>query len=213
MSVPAMTVPPPPAYLDCNLSVLPAGAVIHRIHDQQFGATDFNPGKGSSRFAPFAIGGASVPTAYAATSFECAAFETIFHDIEPAASFKSVFWSAIEVLIYSQLRLARDVRLASLFSADLHKFGIERTNLIDTPKTAYPQTRAWSAAIHEAKAAPEGMIWTSKRYDEERAMMLFGSRIEVHDLSPVRSVQVATDAGCLATLQSLSRRTGIDIIR
>ena len=208
----SVTVPPPPQPLECNETVLPAGTRIHRIHDRQFGATQFNPGRGNSRFAPFAVAGSAIPTAYAATSFECAAFETIFHDIDPSA-FKSVYWSSIEPLVYSTLILARDVALASLFTADLLRYGVERNQLIDTPKSTYPQTRAWSPVIHEAASKPEGMIWVSKRYDQERAMMLFGSRVAATDLRDAVSVGVATDPACLATLQQLSHRTGSDIIR
>jgi hypothetical protein len=206
-------VPPPPDPLECNNWVLKAGTIIHRVHDRQFGAMAFNPGKGNSRFAPFAVGGTPIPTAYAATSFECAAFETIFHDIAPTERFKSVYWSSIEPLVYSTMKLGRDVPLAPLFSADLMKFGVERGQLIDTPKSTYPQTRAWSPAIHEAVTRPEGMVWTSKRYDQEKAIMLFGSRVSTTDLLDHVSVDITTDPNCLAVLQEISQRTGIDIIR
>ena len=103
--------------------------------------------------------------------------------------------------------------MAPLFSADLMRFGIERSRLIDTPKSTYPQTRAWSPAIHEAPSKPEGLIWVSKHYDQERAMMLFGSRIAATALLDPVSVGVATDPACLTILQQISDRTGIDIIR
>jgi hypothetical protein len=106
-----------------------------------------------------------------------------------------------------------DVTLAPLFTADLLKYGIERSQLIDTPKSTYPQTRAWPPAIHDEATSPEGMIWVSKRYDEERAIMLFGSRVAATNLRDAVSVDVATDPTCLAILQQISDRTGICIIR
>lgn len=209
----AIIVPLPPYSLTCNLHRVGAGTLLHRIHDRRFGAIDFNPGKGSSRFAPFEIGGSFVPTAYAATSLECAIFEAIYHDIEPSAVFKSVLWSDLEKLLYSTVEVKRDVDLAKLFTADLMKWGIERNQLIDTPRSTYPQTRLWSSAIHAAGADVDGMIWTSRKYDEERAMMLFGDRVLLGDLSPVSSVDVTGDAGVLQLVYDLGSRAGIDIIR
>lgn len=152
-TVPAAIVPMPPSPMECNVLSLPAGTVIHRIHDKRLRAEQFNPGiNGDSRFAPIKTpDGSPIPTSYAATTFGCAAYETIFHDIEPGALFKSVSWTTIEKLSYSTLELGRDVRLAKMFSADLMKWGCARTQLIDTPPSTYPQTRLWSAAVHESK--------------------------------------------------------------
>src|SRR4051812_7169107 len=127
----APQVPPPPKGLKCNVEVLPAGTVLHRIHETQFGAAQFNPGFGRSRFAPFQVNGVKIPTAYAATSLECAVYEMIFHDIDPAARFKSVLWSRLSLLSYSTLVPTRDLKLAKLFNADLLKWGLERRQLID----------------------------------------------------------------------------------
>lgn len=204
-------VPPPPDPFDCAIFTLAAGTVLHRIHATIY--PGFNPGFGVSRFAPFEIAATKVPTAYAATSLPCALFESLFHDIEPSAPFKSVRWSMIEELTYSTVQLTRDLRLAQLFSADLMKFGIERSQLIDTPRSHYAETRRWSPAAHESSEAPDGMIWVSRRFDEEKALMLFGSRVEAGDLAPVTSVEIATDADCLAAVQDLASRAGILIAR
>lgn len=208
-----IVVPAPPANPDCNLFTLKKGSVIHRIHDQRFGAEQFNPGFGNSRFAPFEIAGDAVPTAYAATSLDCAVFETIFHDIDPTEPFKSVLWSQLEILVYSTLELTRDVDIAKLFSADLMKWGVERTQLIDTPRSTYPQTRAWSPAIHGDTSGPHGMIWTSKKYDEDKALILFGDRVATSDLVRRRSVSVTADPTTLRVIFDQANRAGIDIIR
>jgi hypothetical protein len=154
-----------------------------------------------------------VPTVYAATSVACAVFETIFHDIEPSAPFKSIYWSMLETLRYSRLELRRELSLAQLFSADLMKWGLERRQLIDTPRLSYPETRAWVPVIHESSNAPEGMIWVSRRFDEEQAMMLFGTRVEPASLRTLGSVEVTGDPGVLAVLHELATRANIDIIR
>src|SRR5689334_6425480 len=110
MSAPAggtIIVPPPPDPIDCALFSLKKGTLIHRVHDQRFTAAEFNPGFGKSRFAPFEVVGAAVPTQYAGTTLECAIFESIFHDIEPTAPIKSVGWSMIDRLHYSTVEVTR----------------------------------------------------------------------------------------------------------
>jgi hypothetical protein len=207
-------VPPPPLSLDCAIHTLPAGTIIHRVHDQNYGASTFNPGKGgASRFAPVDVGGVSVPTIYAATSIEAAMFETIFHDIEPTAPIKSVRQSYIDTRQYSTLSLKRELRLARLFTPDLLKLGLERGQLIDTARSTYDQTRQWSPVFHAAPQAPNGMIWVSRRYDEEKAMILFGTRFKPTDVSEVTSVRVSTNPECMAVVNDLAQRAGILIAR
>lgn len=213
MSAHPIGVPAPPDLCACSIHILSAGAILHRIHDGRFGACQFNPGLGHSRFAPFEIAGTKVPTAYGATSLECAVFETIFHDIDASAAFKSVRWSALEPLRYSQVRVNRDIRLASLFSADLMKLGLERSQLIDTHRSSYDATQRWSSAIHGSAGAPDGMIWMSRRYDQEMALILFGDRVVSADLEPVQTVSVTNDAATLQVISDQARRAGIVITR
>ena len=63
---------------------------------------------------------------YAATSFGCAAYESVFHDIDPAATFKTVPLSKVEELAGSSIEIDRDLKLARLFEPDLNKWGITR---------------------------------------------------------------------------------------
>lgn len=212
---PGDDIPAPPSPLACNLLELPAKTLLHRIHDKKFLAEEFNPGlEGNSRFAPIKTArGSPIPTSYAATSFDCAAFESIFHDIDPSAAFKSVAWAKIARLCYSTLELGRDLRLAKFFSADLMKWGMARTQLIDTPTSTYPKTRLWSAAMHEAEKCIDGLVWTSRKFDEEKAMLLFGSRLKRGDLVARSSVVIVSDAKALGDLHALARRSGILISR
>lgn len=206
-------VPAPPADLECSGFLLAAGTRLHRIHDDLFAPCVFNPGYGHSRFAPFEVGGVKIPTAYAATNLECAVYETIFHDIDATAPIKSVRWSALQPLRYSIVELKREVSLAALFSADLLKLGLERGQLIDTPKSTYPATQAWSPAIHGSPGAHDGMIWVSRKFDLEKAMMLFGDRIKAADWEVVESTWVTRDPETLRTVEELANRSGILIAR
>ncbi|WP_407179966.1 RES family NAD+ phosphorylase [Bradyrhizobium sp. STM 3562] len=78
-------VPAPPANLAKlpNMMAWPKGQIIHRIHLKIYGSSEFNPGlKGNARFSPIkASDGSSIPTLYGGTTFDCAAMETVFHDV------------------------------------------------------------------------------------------------------------------------------------
>jgi hypothetical protein len=165
---------------------------------------------GGTRFAPISSGdGSAIPTSYAGTSFACAAFESVFHDIDPAAPFKSVSMQAISALMYSEIRLARDLRLARLFEPDLNRWGYSRQNLIDTPSSTYPATRLWSAAIHDCDPTLDGMIWTSRKYDPEQVLLLFGTRVPSEDLEVVASTHIASSAIWLEEIRALGKGAGI----
>jgi RES domain-containing protein len=203
-------VPPPPSSITCNVMSLAAGEIVHRIHDTRFEATTFNPGFGDTRFAPIRTpDGNPIPACCAATSFGCAAFEYIFHDIDVTTDFKSVSMRRIEKLAYSRIEVRRKLRLARLFEPDLNKWGHSRRHLIDTPPSTYPSTRLWSAAIHASNPNIDGMIWTSRKYDEERALILFGDRVKPSDLAVRSSVHIASSPERLGKLRELGHRAGI----
>lgn len=83
---------PPSPFPGINTHTIAKGAILHRTHAVGFRPAEFNPCQGQpTRFAPFEdAAGRCVPTLYAATSREAASFESIFHDIEPNAPFKTV---------------------------------------------------------------------------------------------------------------------------
>jgi hypothetical protein len=56
---------------------------------------------------------------YAATSREAAAFESIFHDIEPTALFKTMRLDVVEPRSVSRIAPKRDLLLAGLFAPNL----------------------------------------------------------------------------------------------
>ncbi|WP_408841511.1 RES family NAD+ phosphorylase [Acidocella sp.] len=91
-----------------------------------------------------------VPSLYAATSREAAAFETVFHDIDPRARFKTVRQQTIELRMLSIIAPTKDLVLYPLFAPDLKALGLARTDLIETSKATYLQTALWAQALHGA---------------------------------------------------------------
>ncbi|NNU49271.1 RES family NAD+ phosphorylase [Rhizobium sp. WYCCWR 11279] len=154
----------------------------------------------------------SVATLYAATSREAAAFESIFHDIEPAAAFKTVRLAVVEARTVSVVAPKRDLRLASLFAPDLKAWKLTRTDLIETPKSTYGETVLWAEAIHRARADVDGLIWTSRQCDPEQCIILFEDRMAEDRLDVVQSIDVGADADLLLELRDYGRRAGITII-
>lgn len=207
-----MSVPPPPRPLICAAALVPAGTRLLRIHESRFSAAQLNPGLGDTRFAPIWYDTRRhVPHLYAATSFECAAYEYVFHDIDHGTATRTVPLSRVFTLAVSELVVTRDLSLAGLFQPDLNRIGIERKQLIDTPASTYPETRKWSLAIHNDNSGLHGLVWTSRKCDPDRALLMFGDRLSASDLAPVQTEHFASSPGRLAALVECGRRAGITL--
>ncbi|QEE43614.1 RES domain-containing protein (plasmid) [Rhizobium sp. WL3] len=211
---PSVVPNPPSPFPKINKRTLKSGTELHRNHLSSFGATQFNPCLGQATcFAPFNDrSGKCVPTLYAATSREAAAFESIFHDVDPAALFKSVRLSTVERRSVSIIAPKRNLMLASLFAPDLKAWRLSRTDLIETPKSTYAETVLWAQAIHASSADVDGLIWTSRQCDPEQCLILFEDRIAEVDLEIRDRLGVASNAALLLELRDYGWRAGITII-
>ena len=210
---PTGIVPPPPTIFDTAVTELPVGFQLWRIHDERFAGDEFNPGLGASRFAPIGPKRKRIPTAYAASDFEAAVFETILHDIDPVVPFKFVRRSALTAARCSVLRVAVPLRLRSFLAPDLMKLRVERTRLIDTLAREYPDTRRWSEALHRRDHDTHGMVWSSRPYPSAEAMMLFGDRTPPGALSVVVTTAISEDPVLTAKFRTLMARSGVELIK
>lgn len=186
--------PPPPYALAVTIVTLPKSTLLHRVHLADYGATVFNPGvRGNARFSPIVNAkGAAVPTMYAGSTFDCAAMETVFHDVPFSPGLKTIDEGKLRGQVHSTLRSKADLQLADLRSIALRKLGITREQLIATEKDQYPYTREWAAAIHTACPDIKGLLWTSRQDDDAKAYVLFGDRISAGAL-----VQTGTSCSLL----------------
>lgn len=210
VSVPLPTSPLP----SINSQTITKGTILHRTHGSGFRPAQFNPCKGQpTRFAPFTdTAGACVPTLYAATTRQAAAFESIFHDIEPTARFKTVRLDVVESRSVSRISPKRDLLVAGLFAPDLKAWGLSRGELIDTPKSTYGQTVLWAQAIHRARPDIDGLLWTSRQCDPDQCMILFEDRVGEADFDVHDCIEVRGDASLLLELRGFGQRAGIIII-
>ena len=192
----------------------PASTTIHRIHPELYSADQFNPGpNGNARFSPISdASGTSISTIYGGTTFECAAMETVFHDVPHAPGLKSVAKRKLRGHQHSQLVPSSDLTLADLSSKALRKLGIPRADLIDSEKDIYPQTRLWAEAVHEQCPDVHGLEWVSKQDDKASAIILFGDRLPPSPLQSIApSVDIVTDAPTYSALVDLADVIGVKI--
>jgi hypothetical protein len=168
------SLPRPPSKNSPKLLPIGAGAVW-RVHSAFYRPTQFNPSEtGDARFSPIRrADGTTIPVLYAA-----AMRETVFHDLPtpPGAYILDIESLRDQDLVVSCIRPKGRLSTVDLSTKGLKRLGLQRTDLIDTPVTAYPKTREWAEWLHSATAA-KGLGWTSRQDDSAKAVALFGDRI------------------------------------
>ena len=207
--------PPPDLGKALTRMTWPKGQVIHRIHLDLYRPAQFNPGaKGNARFSPIRDAtGSSIPTLYGGVTFECAAMETVFHDVPFAVGLKTYDKAKLIGQVSSQVIPTRDLVLADLSSTALRKLGVERGQLIDTEKDRYPQTRVWAEAIYAQCPDVDGLCWVSRQDDRSRALVLFGDRVQSTELAPDgSSITIVRDPAFYTSLLELADRIGVQIV-
>ena len=138
--------------------------------------------------------------------------ETVFHDVPFAAGQK--MWSKTSHVagkVYSQLTLTRDLNLIDLSAISLHKLGISRKDLIECDGSQYPETRAWALALHDKHLDAEGLTWTSRQADPERAIVLFEDRLTGPALvtSGASTPLLLPDGSAIIEVLTLAQRLGV----
>lgn len=141
--------------------------------------------------------------------------ETVFHDVPYAPGLKTLSKNSHVIGRFrSTIRSPRDLRLINLSAIPLRKLGISRSGLIDTDASEYPLTRQWALAFHEQNPEAEGLIWTSRQADPERAIVLFGDRLNSFSfkiISEPKSLILTDGSACVELLQ-LAARLGVLIV-
>jgi hypothetical protein len=206
-----MTPAPPSPFPDVNRVTLPAETPLHRVHSSERLGNSFNPCLGQpSRFAPLRRqDGSCIPTAYAASTFECAVHETIFHAVDHDAPRKSIPFGDIALLAYTIIRPRRDLILAGLFEPDLNRWGLTRQNLIDTHASDYGAVARWALAIHDRHMDIDGLVWTSRRCDPFQAYVFYGDRLASGDLDVIASEKFKESNARLLEIRAFAARADV----
>ena len=151
-----------------------------------------------------------MPSLYAGSSLEAAIFETIFHDVPVSPAPKSVPRFEVERRTHSRIAVGRELRLADLRTPDLHRWEVERGDLIGSGPSSYPRTALWAQALHQAWDEFDGMIWTSNRCDPDDALLLFGDRVREAEIEILKA-RAGDDDAFLADVLQAGARAGISL--
>ncbi|MDE1994687.1 MAG: RES family NAD+ phosphorylase [Rhizobiaceae bacterium] len=199
--------------------LLAAGTELHRIHPSVYKAEQFNPtAAGDARFSPIQdVGGAIIPTIYAAQTFECAACEIILRcpdtlRIDPKTglpTFQIVFPADFKAYGHSIVKTMAELSLVDLTNAGQRKIGVNQNALLAGPRSTYPATRAWAERIHATCPKAQGIYYSSAQFGPDFATVLFGDRVPAGVLDPVSSRSVA-DAACHSEIRSLANSLSIE---
>jgi hypothetical protein len=207
--------PLPHPDLQITVWTLSKTATMHRVHQDRYGATDFNPLRvGNSRFSPIAdADGNVIPTIYAASTLDAAAMETVYHDVPFVPGRKTVDEKKLYGQMHSQVQVQADLKLADLSAVALRKLGVSKTQLIETQKDQYPRTRLWAEAIYRQHPHIQGLSWVSRQDDAARAVILFGDRIPAGTLTPsTTSRSLWNDPAARLEVLLLADRIGVNVL-
>lgn len=197
-----------------TLVMLDVTTTLHRIHQDIYSASQFNPGKGNARFSPINdFKGNAIPTIYAGETFECAAMESVFHDVSCQPGLKAYNKAKLSGQVHSTVVTKQALALADLRTKALRKLGIPRNVLIDTEKSQYTFTRTVAEAIHAKCHDIQGLQWTSRQDDDASAYMLFGDRIDAKALQHAGdSKSLSGDTVTYEAVLNLAEQIGVEIV-
>lgn len=189
------------------------GTRLFRNHHRDFSGATFNPCRGgATRFSPiWTQAGACIPTFYAATTFDGAAYETIFRD--PPSKYGGYRRQLLEDRGVSVIAPERTLRLVGLFTPGLRRLGIPSEEMFQAHDSVYPFCRDLAKMAWRDNPDADGIVWSSVRDSAAHAMLLFGDRLDSADFS-VESVRlVETDPTLLDELSETAARCGSFIAR
>ncbi|MXX88814.1 MAG: RES family NAD+ phosphorylase [Boseongicola sp. SB0677_bin_26] len=196
-----------------RLHPLPASTTLYRVHKANFAGNAFNPCKGGpSRFAPLHDGsGQCIPTSYAATTLDGAAFESVFHGIRD--KYESVRREDLDKYSISSLETGPALDLVPFFTPELLRWRIDPSEFFRPSDAAYAHCRTLAFRAWRDNPGAHGLVWSSVRDSHADAMLLFGDRLSPSDLGLAASRPVRTDSTALADLETAGQRAGLTIVR
>jgi hypothetical protein len=204
------------------------GRVLFRFHKSSAShpANSFNPNTGKhidipedgARFNPFpGAPSVNISTLYAADTFQGAALESVFHDVEHAPS-PTYLTSQFAEWSYSKLRTKRKLMLLKLVNPRLRPLlvpgrdsSITESELVHTPRGEYPHTRTWARYLHDSLPSIDGLAWRPRLGGTGTAYIFFGDRCggELEIDTPAN--HLITGPG-LGKIKGIARRAGIVLI-
>jgi hypothetical protein len=188
-----------------------AGEEMVRVFSTQRGPLQFNPTASSQRFRPiYDARGNVVPTAYTARDEETALAETLLRGQAGSTLRTRLYAKEVRGTAMVKMTPTRDLALAALHGTGLKALRLQRSDIIDTTEDGYPATAQVAQYIHDHEQGFDGLIWTSHQNDSERALMLFGDRVQSTDLQLVGAPLALDAEPGLSMVRALCLNSSID---
>lgn len=166
-----------------------AGEAITRVYDLNYPVSAFNPGTRTTAVGRFHFfrdtARKRVPVLYGADGEDAAVSETVFHDAPVGRGRAFVPAKRLNDKAVGWVRPRRGLVLVELFGHGLRRMGLRPENLTDTEADLYGRTVAWAEALHHSFPDIDGLIWMSRQFNSEKALVLFGDRVDEAELEPV----------------------------
>lgn len=188
--------------------------LLWRVYPEKYGVDGFNGTvMGNARFSPLHVDKKIVPSLYAGATLDVALMETVWHDAPtPSDGFHLVLNESTETRRVGSLRPSAPLQLVDLTMVGLRRLGLARADVIDSELADYTITRQLSAWLYENKPQAQGICWTSRQFDEGKAVVLFKPRMGSLRLAPKTKDEVFTDGPHLDAVLSLAERLGASVI-
>jgi hypothetical protein len=139
----------------------------------------------------------------------------VLHDLSSRRR-RTIPFDRIEDKAIARVFPTRDLRLAAFHGYGLKRAGVKRTQLIDALPPSYPQTAMWGQKVYEHPEEVDGIVWMSRQFDSQKALMLWGGRVADPDIVVVggslllltagRGYEIASAAALNAGFAQISRR-------
>ncbi len=122
---------------------------------------------------------------YGAEGEDAAISETVFHDAPVGRGRAFVPAKRLKDKTLGWVRPRRDLVLVELLGHGLRRLGLRPENLTDTQIDQYERTVAWAQALHHSLPDIDGLIWMSRQFNSEKALVLFGDRVNEAELESI----------------------------
>jgi len=150
---------------DLPIRVVAAGEPFYRVHRSHHDPIFFGPGAGNPPAYRFDSISGSFGVLYVAPGPDAAMIETLLRQPQRL----TVDYSEIRDRSLSTLRAGRDLRLVSATGNDLSRLGT--TAALSTGP--YDPCGAWSDALFDHPAVPDGILFCSRHNPDELCIALF----------------------------------------
>ena len=212
--------------------LIPAGTPLTRFRGMAvapataYPPSSFNPNAGKNwtvatdgaRFNPFPdTAGNNVPTIYAATTYEAAALESVFHQV-PHIQTPEIMRSQVETWEYFTLQTLRDLRVVRLTNPHLRQLKVSRRTeslredeLIQSPASQYPAARTWAKLLHDHIPGLDGLAWRPRLAGQGEAYVFFGDRCGTNDFAVLSTPTPLTSATEYRKIKAVADSANITI--